>query len=66
MTLIILYNEYMPVSKIKITFISFGIQKNILPLSIMIELFLYKEVCSKMCFRAGTGEQIEMLFFCIL
>lgn len=27
MTLIILYNEYMPVSKIKITFISFGIKR---------------------------------------
>lgn len=56
----------MPVSKIKVTFISFGIQKNILPLSIMIELLLCKEVCSKTCFRAGTREQIEMLFFCIL
>ena len=53
MTLIILYNEYMPVSKTKTTFISFGIQKNILPLSIMIELFFYKEVFSE-CFKAGT------------
>lgn len=66
MTLIILYNEYMPVSKIKITFISLGIQNNTVPLSIMIKWFLYKQVCSKMCFRAGMREQIETLFVCIL